>query len=397
MTTVLTILLAVFVFGLMIAFHELGHFVTAKLSGVQVNEFSVGMGPALWKKIWKGTQYSIRALPIGGYVAMEGEDSPESSRGAPDEDVVPFGAGRQADGTEAENADSAQPRPGEEEPEGDGNPVPPAQRTGVPFNEVKLWKRFIVIAAGALMNFLLGYLILLGVLGAQDSLITLKIYGFEEGAKCAQTGLAAEDQILAINGRRCYVPEDITYELSRTKNYSADFTVLRDGEKVELTNVQFDTYTDADGNVYMPPQITVYSLRPTPLRVIRQAWNYERYYARIVVSTLVDLAKGRESINNLSGPVGIVSAIGQAAAIDWQTLFSFLALITINLGVMNLLPLPALDGGKLVFLAIEGITRHPVPEKVQAAVNVAGFVLLIGLMLFATYNDILRLAAGKLF
>ncbi len=404
MTTFLTILLAILVFGLMIAFHELGHFITAKLSGVQVNEFSIGMGPALWKKIHKGTQYSIRALPIGGYVAMEGEDSPESSRGAPESDNVPFGSGANGEQAQDGEAGRAEDGDGKQEPEeaeteweDDGNPIPPDQRTGVPFNEVKLWKRFIVIAAGAVMNFFLGYLILLAVLGTQDSLITLKIYGFEEGAKCAQTGLEAEDQILAINGRRCFVPEDISYELSRTKNYSADFTVLRDGEKVELENVQFDTYTDKDGNVYMPPQITVYSLRTTPLRVAGQAWNYERYYARIVVSTLVDLAKGRESINNLSGPVGIVSAIGQAAAIDWKTLFSFLALITINLGVMNLLPLPALDGGKLVFLAIEGVVRRPVPEKVQAAVNVAGFVMLFGLMIFATYNDILRIAAGKLF
>ncbi len=398
MTTALTIVLAVLVFGLMIAFHELGHFITAKLSGVQVNEFSVGMGPAVWKKIIKGTQYSIRLLPIGGYVAMEGEDSPESQRGAPEDGEVPFGSGANGTGTaDAAGPDGGGSPEGEPEEEDDGSPVPRSQRTGVPFNEVKLWKRFIVIAAGALMNFILGYLILLGVVGSQKALITLKIYGFEEGAKCAQTGLEAGDEILAINGRRCYVPEDISYELSRTKNYSADFTVLRDGETVALQGVQFDTYTDADGNVYMPPQITVYSLRPTPLRVMKQAWNYERYYARIVISTLVDLAKGRESINNLSGPVGIVSAIGQAAAVDWPTLFSFLALITINLGVMNLLPLPALDGGKLVFLAIEGVARRPVPEKIQEIVNVAGFVLLFGLMIFATYNDILRLAAGKLF
>jgi regulator of sigma E protease len=382
MSAFVTILLAILIFGLVIVFHEFGHFITAKLSGVQVNEFSIGMGPALLKKIFRGTQYSIRALPIGGYVAMEGEESPESS-GLPEK--------KDAD----DDAASEEGEP--EEPEEDLNPVPPEQRTGKPFNEVKLWKRFVIIAAGAIMNFILGYLVLLGIVGSSDSLITLKIYGFEKDAKCAQTGLAAEDTILAINGRSCYVPEDISYELSRTKNYSADFTVLRSGEKVKLENVQFDTYVDKDGETYMPPQIIVYSLKKTPGRILQQAANYERYYARIIFSTLIDLAKGRESINNLSGPVGIVAAIGQAASIDWRTLFSLLVLITVNLGIFNLLPLPALDGGKLVFLAIEGITHKPVPAKVQEYVNLAGFVLLFGLMIFATYNDIVRLATGQLF
>jgi regulator of sigma E protease len=379
MSTVVTILLAILIFGLVIVFHEFGHFITAKLSGVQVNEFSIGMGPALCKKIFRGTQYSIRALPVGGYVAMEGEDSPESEGARP----------AAKPGDPAEDAD--------EEPEEDLNPVPLEQRTGKPFNEVKLWKRFVIIAAGAIMNFILGYLVLLGIVGCDTSVITLKIYGFEDGAKCAATGLQAEDRILAINGRTCYVPEDISYELSRTKNYSADFTVLRNGEKVELSDVQFDTYTDKNGQTYMPPQIIVYSLKKTPGNVMKQAWNYERYYARIIFSTLIDLAKGRESINNLSGPVGIVAAIGQAASVDWKTLLNLLVLITVNLGIFNLLPFPALDGGKLVFLAIEGVTRRPVPAKVQEYVNLVGFILLFSLMLFATYNDIVRLVTGQMF
>jgi regulator of sigma E protease len=378
MSTVITLLIAVLIFGLVIVFHEFGHFITAKKSGVQVNEFSIGMGPALLKKVWRGTQYSLRLLPIGGYVAMEGEDSPESSS-----------AGAGADG-------AAQAGEAEEEPPEPEYDIPPEQRTGRPFNEVKLWKRFVIIAAGAVMNFILGYLVLLLIVGGQSSIVSLKIYSLGENALCAKTGLQAGDVILAVNGRRCYVAEDVSYELSRTENYSADFTVRREGKTVELPDVQFDTYTDADGEVHMPPQITVYSLEKTPLRVMRQAWNYERYYARIILSTLVDLARGRESINDLSGPVGIVAAIGQAASVDWQTLFSLLALITINLGIFNLLPLPALDGGKLVFLLIEGVVRRPVPAKIQEAVNVAGFVLLFALMIYATYNDIIRLATGQL-
>ena len=364
MSTVISILTALLVFSIVILFHEFGHFITAKWSGVQVNEFSIGMGPALLHKIWRGTQYSLRLLPIGGYVAMEGEDSPESSRtsaGEPDEE------------------------------EEDLNPVPPEERTGVPFDKVKLWKRLVIIVAGAFMNFVLGYLVLLAFVGMDDSLITLKIHSFDEGALCAETGLQAEDEILAINGRRCFVPEDLSYQLSRTPNYSADFTVLRDGEVVELPNVRFNTVTDEDGNVYMPPQIVVYAVPATPLSVMKQAANYEIYYGRVVFMTLLDLAQGRESINNLSGPVGIVSAIGQAVAVDWRMVLSLLALITINLGIFNLLPLPALDGGKVVFLLIEGVTGRPVPTKVQGIVNTIGFVLLFGLMIFVTGNDLLRL------
>lgn len=366
MSTVVSIITAMLIFGTVILFHEFGHFITAKKSGVQVNEFSIGMGPALVKKIWRGTQYSLRLLPIGGYVAMEGEDSPESS-GIPS----------------AEDA--------EDEEQQDDNPVPVEQRTGVPFDQVKLWKRLLIIVAGAFMNFVLGFLVLLVFVGMDDSLITLRIHSFEEGALCAQTGLQPEDEIVAINGRRCFVPEDLSYELSRTKNYSADFTVKRNGELVQLDNVQFNTVTDEEGNIYMPPQIVVYAREKTPMGVIKQAAKYELYYGRIVFCTLADLARGRESINNLSGPVGIVSAIGQAVAIDWRSVLSLLALITINLGIFNLLPLPALDGGKVVFLLIEGITRRPVPAKVQGIVNLIGFVLLFALMIFVTRNDLVRL------
>ena len=375
MTTFWTIAAAVLIFGLMIGFHEFGHFFTAKLSGVQVNEFSIGMGPALWKKIFRGTQYSLRLLPIGGYVAMEGEESPESRPHGQDD------AGGETDAADGEAE------------EDDGCPIPREQRTGRPFNEVRLWKRFIVIGAGALMNFVLGFLVLLIVVSMQDSIITRKIYSFGENAKCQQTGLQLDDEIVAVNGRTCYVANDIVYELSRTENYTANFTVRRGGSLVEVDNVQFDTVTE-DGQTYMKLNFVVYGLKKTPLRVIREAWNFTRFYARYVISSLVDLARGRESINDLSGPVGIVSAIGQAASVDWETLLSFIAMLTINLGIVNLLPLPALDGGKLVFLAAEGIIRRPVSARLQDYVNLIGFVLLFGLMIFATFNDITRLLAG---
>ena len=366
MSVFITLLAALFVFSAVIAIHEFGHFTVAKLCGIQVNEFSIGMGPALWKKIHKGTQYTLRALPVGGYVALEGEESPESQQ-----------------------AEAAR----QKEPE--ANPVPPELRTGKPLNEAPVWQRMLVMVAGAFMNFVLGFVVLLVLITAQSSPITSKvIYAIEDGALCGQTGLQAGDKVLAVNGRRCFVANDMIYELVRTERYQADFTVLRNGQKVELPDVQFDTWTDENGQVHMSLGFTVYGIEKTPLNVLREAGNSMLYYGRIIFTSLTDLLRGRESINNLSGPVGIVTAIGQAASYGWQDLLQLLALITINLGIFNLLPFPALDGGKVVFLAIEGVTGHAVPEKLQGGLTVAAFALLFGLMIFATYNDIIRLVTG---
>ena len=370
MSIFITLIAALIVFSAVIAIHEFGHFTVAKLCGIQVNEFSIGMGPALWKKIYKGTQYSLRALPVGGYVALEGEESPES---------------QQAEAVRDE-------REAEEE-----NPVPPEQRTGIPLNEAPVWQRVLVMVAGAFMNFVLGFVVLVILVAAQEGAITSKtIYSIENDALCGQTGLQAGDEIVAVNGRRCFVANDILYELVRTEAYRARFTVKRDGQKVELPDVQFDTWQDEDGQTHMTLGFTVYGIKKTPLNVLKEAWNSTLYYGRIVFTSLEDLVRGRESINDLSGPVGIVTAIGQAASYGWQDLLELLALITINLGVFNLLPFPALDGGKVVFLIIEGVTGHAVPEKLQGTLTIAAFALLFGLMLFATYNDIIRLVAGAM-
>ena len=368
MSIFITLIAALIVFSAVIAIHEFGHFTVAKLCGIQVNEFSIGMGPALWKKIYKGTQYSLRALPVGGYVALEGEESPESQQ-----------AEAARDEREAE----------------DENPVPPEQRTGIPLNEAPVWQRVLVMVAGAFMNFVLGFVVLVVLIAAQNEPITSKtIYAIQDGALCGQTGLQAGDKVLAVNGRRCFVANDILYELVRTQSYSADFTVLRDGQKVQLPGVQFDTWQDEQGETHMSIGFSVYGLEKTLGNVLREASNSVLYYGRIVFTSLIDLLRGRESINNLSGPVGIVSAIGQAASYGWQDLLELLALITVNLGILNLLPFPALDGGKVVFLIIEGVTGHAVPEKLQGTLTIAAFALLFGLMLFATYNDIIRLVTG---
>lgn len=368
MSNIITIAASVFAFGIMILFHEFGHFICAKLGGIQVNEFSIGMGPAVFKTIRNGTQYSLRLLPIGGYVAMEGEDSAEA-------------AGPQKDAEARRAAEAAED-------------APAPQPTGKPFDQAPLRVRALVIAAGAVMNFVLAFLVLLFIVGGQDAITSRVVYSITEGALCGQTGLQPDDEILAVNGRNCFVAEDIVYELMRTENYTADFTVRRDGAVVQLNDVRFDTWVDEAGNTHMALNFIVYGLHKTPLLVVKEAFNYERYYGRIVFRSLADMMRGRGSINDLSGPVGIVSAIGEAAGYGLENFLTLLALLSVNLGVMNLLPLPALDGGKLVFIAWEGITKKPVSAKVQEYTSLAGLLLLLGLMLFATYNDLLRLFTG---
>ena len=369
MSVFITLIAALIVFSAVIAIHEFGHFTVAKLCGIQVNEFSIGMGPVLWRKLYKGTQYSLRALPVGGFVALEGEESPESQQAEASRDA-------------------------REEPE---ELVPEDRSTGIPLNDAPVWQRALVMVAGAFMNFVLGFVVLVILVAAQDGAITSRVvYSIEDDALCGQTGLQAGDEIIAVNGRRCFVANDILYELVRAEQYRADFTVKRDGRKVDLPDVQFDTWQDAEGETHMGLGFVVYGIQKTPISVLKEAWNSTLYYGRIVFTSLADLLRGRESINNLSGPVGIVTAIGQAASYGWRDVMELLALITINLGVFNLLPFPALDGGKVVFLVIEGITGHAVPEKLQSWLTLAAFALLFGLMLFATYNDIIRLLTGAM-
>ena len=335
-----TLLVAILVFGFVIFFHELGHFLTAKLSGIRVLEFAIGMGPTLFSRERGGTKYAIRLLPVGGFVMMEGEDE------------------------ESDSMDS--------------------------FSRAPVGSRLLVTAAGAFMNFVLGFLVLIVVVAMQDSITSRTVAEFYPDATTQQSGLQVGDTIIAVNGRRCFIADDVSYEFARTQDAQADLTVLRDGEKITLEDVQFDT-AEQDGTEYMIIDFLVYPIEKTPLNVLREAGNWTLSYARLVLLSFVDLVTGRAAINDLSGPVGIVTVIGQVSAIGLSPLLQLVALLTINLGILNLLPIPALDGGRLFFLIVEAIRRKPIDPKYEIAVNSAGFVLLIGLMLFATFNDITRL------
>ena len=312
----------------MIFIHELGHFLTAKFSGIQVNEFALGMGPTLFSFTRGGTKYGLRLFPIGGFVSMEGEDE------------------------ESEEAGS--------------------------FTKAPVGNRILVTVAGAVMNLLLGFVVLVCVVCSQQLISTRTVAEFYEGSSTQQSGLQVGDTIVAVNGRRCFIANDIIYEFARTQQGQADLTVLRDGKRVQLDNVVFDTYEE-NGVNQLVIDFKVLGEKKTVGSVLKEAGNWTLSLGRMVVLSLTDLITGRIAVNNLSGPLGLSS------------LLMLLALITINLGIFNLLPIPALDGGRLVFLIIEAIRRKPISQKYEIAINAAGFILLIGLMIFATFNDITKL------
>ncbi len=336
----MSIIISVLVFSVVIIVHEFGHFITAKLSGIKVNEFSIGMGPKLVNVTKGDTDYSIRAFPIGGFVAMEGED---------------------------------------EESEAEGS-----------FTSVPVQNRIAVVVAGAVMNMILGFAVLCFLTAMQPAITSRTISSFYEGAMTQQTGLQVGDEIVAINGRKCYVANDIIYEFARTQNGTADFTVIRDGIKTQLEDVTFETYTDENGYRQMVIDFTVYPVEKTVFSVMQEAANWTISIARMVFLSLVDLVSGRVAINQMSGPVGIVSAISEAVSYGYESVLLILAIITINVGVFNLLPFPALDGSRLVFLLLELVRGKPINQKYEILVNTAGMLMLLAFMVFVTFSDVTK-------
>ncbi len=344
MSVVWTILASILVFGAVIFIHELGHFVTAKLSGILVTEFAMGMGPKLFSFEKGETTYSLRLFPIGGFVAMEGEDE-----------------------------DSDEPRA---------------------FNRAPVRKRILVIAAGAVMNLILGFAILLGTTAGSEAILTRQIGQFDEGAVTYETGLRDKDTILAINGRKLYTANDIFYEVMRLRQPATDVLVLRDGERILLQNVRFDITETDTGYNDINIDFRFYAAKPTFGNVVKESALQTVSLSRVIFLSLVDLITGRVPINQMSGPVGIVSVISQAAKVNFSAVLDIMALISINLGIFNLIPLPALDGGRLLLLVVEGITKRKLPSKYEAIIHTAGLFALFGLMIVVTFMDITKLFKG---
>ena len=440
------IVIGILLFELIIFFHEGGHFITAKKSGVKVNEFALGMGPKLFSFTKGETTYSFRLFPIGGYCAMEGEDQ-----------------------------DSDNPRA---------------------FNNAKIWKRMIIIIAGAVMNILLGFVLMFIIVVQQPTFASTTVDVFQPNSYTANSGLQTGDQIIKLNNYDIWNYRDFAFAMGTMKcvevdgdslniykedctnkltslylsitddtslsedklisineqfqkncseinkvttkedadkaleqgykdlnklvgiteytipkieiketrqRFRTDVTVIRDGEQVELKDVDFFTTLNPETN---KPEIRwdffVKPIEKNFSTVITETCSQTVSVARMVWASLAGLVTGQFGFNEVSGPVGITNAITQVAAEGLEKSFLdavnniilVMVIITVNLGIFNMLPFPALDGGRFVLLLIEGIFRKPIPRKIEAAINGAGLAILFLFMILVTFKDIWQIFGG---
>ena len=379
-----TALVTIIMFLVMISLHEFGHFITAKLMGFKILEYAIGFGPAIWKSKKSDIQYSLRIIPFGGYCKFEGED--EDSKD--------------------ERAFSNQP----------------------------VWKRIIVVAAGGLCNVVLGFLLFLVIIPFTSPISTNYVKDVVPNSFVQEAGLMPNDKIIEINGKKVSFYNDISlYTREFNANTECSIIVKRDGEKYELnfkptqSEVTFDYGEDgirvsesingepADESFYkygdgaerneelIGKSETVERLiigfvpvqeEVNALNIWKEAWNETKFVVKLVYNSLWQMVTGRVGVEQMSGPVGVVSEINTAVNSgrgSWLYILNLTALLTINLGIFNLLPIPALDGGRLFFMLIELVTRKRIPPEKEGMVHTIGFMLLIGLIIFISYNDILKL------
>ena len=339
----MSIVIAILLFGFMIFFHELGHFATAKWAGVKVNEFSIGMGPKIISKTFGETTYSIRLLPIGGFVAMEGED----------------------DESEDERRFMAAP----------------------------VWKRIIITSAGAIMNLILGFAVVFVLTCGQNLIGTTTIASFAENSSSAEY-LMTNDTILAVNGEKAGCDYDIVYSLIRDTDGVVDMDILRGEEKIHLDEVVFDTQ-EIGGMKSIMLDFSIYGEEPTFFGRISYAFRWTWSLVKLVWHSLGDIISGEFGISQLSGPIGVTDTISDAVqSTNYKGILLILAVITVNLGVFNLLPLPALDGGRIAFMILEIFRGKPISQKVEGIIHAVGMAFLMLLMVIVAYNDIARLITG---
>lgn len=350
----MTILFAILLFSFLIFIHELGHFVAAKASKVRVNEFSMFMGPAIFKKKVGDTLYAIRCIPIGGYCAMEGE-----------------------------NEDTDDPHS---------------------FQKAAWWKRLIILVAGSFMNFLTGIVLIAIILSSTKSYADTKLVEVETGSSVAvEGGLQVGDRIVSFNGTKVDIYADFALESYFLTDGNYDVTVERDGQKIELKDVPFlrKNFNDGNGARY---GITFGTAKTTAGSVLRQIWPETRYQIKSVILSLKMLFSGQAGVQDLAGPVGIVQIMSETAETTetkleaFLTMLSFGAMIAINLAMMNMLPIPALDGGRVVGLLltclIEKITKKKLDAKYEGYVHGIGMILLLALMAFVLFKDIFVIFKG---
>lgn len=383
----LTAIVTIVMFLVMISLHEFGHFITAKLMNFKILEYAIGFGPAIWKSKKSEIQYSLRVIPFGGYCKFEGEDS-----------------------------ESQDPRA---------------------FSNQAVWKRIIVVAAGGIFNVILGFLLFLLIVSMTSPIVTNRVKSVVPDSYIAESGLIPGDKIIRIDGKKVNFYNDIwLYAQDFDENTESTIVVKRDGKKKEITfkptkETHVYEYTDDGINVSefingkaTRTQFVKYSEdvpkesakigtqetsekliigfvpqdeKVTALNIWGEGWNQTRFVVKLVYNSLWQMVTGKTGVEQMSGPVGIVKEVDTAVksgSQSWLYVLNLTALLTINLGVFNLLPLPALDGGRLFFMLIELVTRKRIPAEKEGLVHAVGFMLLMLLIVFISFNDIMKLIQG---
>ena len=270
------------------------------------------------------------------------------------------------------------------------------------FSGKPVWKRFLVVAAGAVFNMILGVLMMMIILGQQDVFTTTQIASFTEDSALQAAGAQVGDRIVEVDGYAIYTDRDLNFALALANPEQVSMVVNRDGNRVDLGTFSLHAQTLEDGSQMVSLDFYVEPEAVTFLSLTRRSVTDTFSMVRMVVGTLKGMLTGRFGLNDVAGPIGTAQAIGQAASAGLAVSFGqavlnmllIMVMLTVNLGVINLLPLPALDGGRLLFLIWEGVTRHPVPAKYEGYVHAVGFILIIGLTIVVAFNDIFRIVQG---
>lgn len=337
----LYLLLMISVFGILVAIHEFGHFIVARLCKVSVKEFSVGMGPQLfsWRSKKYDTQYGVRLFPIGGFVSMEGENEESDNEHA--------------------------------------------------FCNQSVFRRMGIVLAGPVMNLLLGLLLMTLLVFMQGTLVSTTVAEFRDDAVSCEM-LQTGDRILKVDGTRVHTGNEMVYEIMNQGYEPIDLLVERDGETLLLEGVRFPTFEDS-GVVFGEYDFIPYAETVNLPNLVKHAWFRSLSTVKMVYDSLFGLVTGRFGLDSISGPVGVAEVVGNAAKAGLNNVLYIVTVLTINLGVFNLIPFPALDGGRCLFLMIEGIRRKPINRNIESYINFVGIVILFALMILVTVKDVSHL------
>ncbi|MDR0404282.1 MAG: site-2 protease family protein [Oscillospiraceae bacterium] len=352
LTNGLLTIFSVLFFLFVIVIHECGHFFTAKLFKIRVNEFAIGMGFKLLSFKRGETLYSLRLFPVGGYCAIEGEDSDSDDEGS--------------------------------------------------FKKKSVWARMVVIVSGALSNILLGFVLTFIIFVQRPYFASTTIDRFSADAVSSQQ-LHANDRIKNFNGYEIHSERDLNFAMAVSEKPEVDVAVIRDGKEVKLQKVKFNSEKVGENKQQIIVDFSVKKIEKNFLTATTESFKETVSTVRVVWSSLVGLITGRFSFREMSGPIGIVSGVSKAASAGLKVSIGkaltnvtlTMMMISVNLGVVNLLPLPALDGGRFVFLLLEAIRRKPVSEKYEGIIHIIGFLFLLAIIILFSFGDILRLINGE--